>query len=115
VGGENWLITVAPYFFPTISLLLIFVFWLLPVSTLGMGEALIGASFAYHLISTLRETHGGQTDVRRAGKLFCLAFLPTANMLTAGVVLSFSHGGAARLAEFVASVFRRSVGLVIGA
>jgi len=79
-GSGNWLITIAPYFFPTITAVLLVIrlfieqnYWL---------EIGIGVSIGFHLGSTYFETHGAQTDLQEAGKFFSFCFLPTANILT---------------------------------
>ena len=100
-GVGNWLIALAPYFWPTLSLVLMLIVWLLPAPTHAVGEALIGMSFAWHVTSTIRETHPKQTDIAKAGKLFSLMFLPAANMLTIGSLLAFAHGGAERMSGFL--------------
>ena len=99
-GPGNWLITIAPYFFPTAT---VFV-WL---TTLVLGTdnspemmGLLGASLAFHLTSTWRELHLDQPDIHEVGVLFTLAFVPTANLLITGAVLAFAHGGIDALGIF---------------
>ena len=99
-GRGNWLIALAPYFWPTISLTLMAIAWLLPEPLQDVGQALIGASFAWHVTSTIREIHPAQTDIGKAGKLFSLLFLPVANMLAVGSLLSFAHGGLSKVGNF---------------
>lgn len=81
-GTPNWLIQVSPYFFPTLS----FAF-LVPIIFFPslIGEFLllaVGASLAYHVLSTWRETHPAQTDFRDAGFIFSVCFLPAANLFS---------------------------------
>ena len=91
-GGEgNWLITIAPYFFPTITVLLLSVrifieqnYWL---------EVAIGGSIAFHITSSYLETHGAQTDLQRVGRFFSLCFLPTANILTYTFIGKYLQSG----------------------
>ncbi|MCO6455958.1 MAG: M50 family metallopeptidase [Pirellulaceae bacterium] len=108
MGRGNWLITIAPYFFPTICLLVLavswLVSWLLPAALRSFSDALMGAALAYHLSSTMRETHAGQTDLARVGWLFSLMFLPTANLLVFGGIVSYAYGGPAALADFLRSL-----------
>jgi hypothetical protein len=111
VGQGNWLITVAPYFFPTLSLALILAFAAIPINVSGLDDGLVGASFAYHLTSTWRETRPGQSDIKKAGIWFCVAFLPTANMITAGIVLAFAHAGAPGVSEFLLAIWHHATGL----
>lgn len=87
-GTPNWLIQTSPYFFPTISfLLLIPVFWVSP----PLRESLLfllGISTAYHVVSTYQETHSQQGDFRDAGFIFVLCFLPGANLFSYLVFLN---------------------------
>jgi hypothetical protein len=89
----NWLITLAPYFFPTTCVAAGAVWLLLPPSARHLGSVLLGAALAYHLWSTVRETHAQQPDLRQAGWLFSLLLLPTANLWAVFTVLACAHGG----------------------
>jgi hypothetical protein len=104
-GSGNWLITIAPYFFPTICLFLLAASVLLPQTLLDPIGVLMGATIAYHVTSTYRETHAGQSDLNQVGWLFCLLFLPTANLLSYGVLLSFCYGGTALMQAFLQAIF----------
>lgn len=76
--GFNWLISIAPYFSPT--LLLPFY----PVALLNPPPVflvLVGMICAYHITSTYRETGLHQTDLKRVGYLFTFMFLPAANLI----------------------------------
>jgi len=109
VGKGNWLITVAPYFFPTSSLLLLVVAWFLPGYLASVISFVVGGSFAYHITSTFRETHSGQTDLQQEGLVFCLFFLPTANLVTFGALLGFIYGGWQGSEGFMGTVWQRTL------
>lgn len=109
VGEGNWLITVAPYFFPTLSLFLLVFAWCLPGYLASIINVAVGGSFAYHITSTLRETHPGQTDLQEAGLVFCLFFLPTANVVTFGTLLGFVYGGWQGPGQFVGTIWQRTL------
>ncbi len=67
IGGPgNWLITIAPYFFPTFVILL------------------LGFVVSFHLVSTLLETNAKQPDLSKVGLFFCWCFLPGANLFFIG-------------------------------
>jgi hypothetical protein len=90
-GKGNWLITIAPYFFPTVTILLLSVrlfmqqnYWL---------EVGIGASIAFHIGSSYVETHGAQSDLKQVGKFFAFCFLPTANVLTYAFIALYLTSG----------------------
>jgi hypothetical protein len=92
LGRGNWLIAVAPYFFPTLSLLVIAVLSWLPGRHLVGGGFVLGVTVAYHALSTWSETHRHQSDLREAGMLFCALFLTAANTLVLGLLLSYACG-----------------------
>jgi hypothetical protein len=104
IGQGNWLITVAPYFFPTVCFVLIPVFQLLPFFPPNIADAIVGAAFVYHITSTMRETHGEQTDLKLVGYLFSTMFLPTANLVCHGAVLAFAYGGISGIEHFRVSI-----------
>ncbi len=103
LGRGNWLITLAPYFFPTLCTVLLLILAFVP-SVKVAGDVLLGAAFAYHVTSTMRETHPGQTDLQSTGYLFALAFLPTANLICHGVVLAYCHAGTGQMSAFLQSI-----------
>ena len=80
-GYPNWLITISPYFVPTLSLLILGLIWLAKASFSPLLLGLLGASMVYHLQSTWHETHRQQTDLKQVGWTFCWLFLPGANVL----------------------------------
>lgn len=92
--GSNIWITLAPYFLPTISFLLLPFVWL----TGGRGERILlmvlGASVIYHLLSTWSEIGIVQSDFRQAGIVQSLWLLPVANLICYGMILAFVAGGA---------------------
>jgi hypothetical protein len=92
VGRGNWLIAIAPYFFPTLSLLAIAVLTWAPGHHQVLGGAVLGVTVAYHAISTWSETHRHQTDLREVGWLFCVPFLIAANAFVFGLLLAYACG-----------------------
>lgn len=104
LGRGNWLITVSPYFFPTVCFVLFPVIVLVPGIPQNIGDALLGAAFMYHITSTMRETHAAQSDLKTVGYPFSVMLLPTANLLSSGVVLAVAYGGWSGVAEFFTHV-----------
>lgn len=96
LGKGNWLIAIAPYFFPLTAFAMMFLFiavnqiigyqpdWAL----IGMGVAL-----CYNLFSFVEQVHPRQTDFKVAGYLFTICFLPGANCLTFGTIFAFVERG----------------------
>jgi hypothetical protein len=110
LGGENFLIGLAPYFLPTLA------FLLLPLPALLRGEfvapvlALIGFATAYHVCSTVYETRPSQPDIAKAGRLFSLLFLPVANLVCYGALIAFAAGGYGGLRDYLEDGLAASLG-----
>lgn len=93
LDGSNWLISSAPYFFPTAPVALMAVTWILSARSTAIGAGLLGATIAYSILSTWRETHRGQTDLAEVGFPFAWIFLPGANLLAYSALLGYQLGG----------------------
>lgn len=76
--GSNWLISISPYFSPTLLLPFYLVALLNPPPVFLI---LVGITSAFHITSTYRETGLHQTDLKRVGYLFSFMFLPAANLI----------------------------------
>ena len=92
-GPGNWLITIAPYWFPTLCLPFLLVLFLGPTAHLELLSVGVGAALSYQLTSTYIETHRGQTDLQRVGFAFAWMVLPLLNMVAFAVVLLTSVMG----------------------
>jgi hypothetical protein len=109
-GEGNWLIYLAPYFFPTLTVGV--AVW----SSFQPGEWVpyaMGATWAYHATSTWRETHAGQTDLQRSGWVFSWLFLPGANLVSMGGLLAVALGGAPALEAFLTATWTSTEALFV--
>jgi len=89
--GQTW-VTLAPYFFPTISLfVLIFAYFidLNPKTFL----AVLGWTTAFHLVTNWSQTSFRQPDLQKAGILKTLLILPVMNLISYGSILAFVGDG----------------------
>lgn len=111
-GMGNWLITISPYFVPTMSFLLLPAqAWLGPIP---LFEFILGVTTSYHITSTYLETHEAQTDLQKTGKLFAWCFLPSANLLSYIFVFAWSGGGYDDASGSVIAVIEASFGYWLG-
>jgi len=92
-GGHNFLVTLAPYFLPTVCYLILPFAWFLPANYLSIFLTILGASTAFHLLSGWQEFHFGQSDLHEAGLIFSILFLPVANLIFFGAILTFVIAG----------------------
>lgn len=98
-GKGNWLITIAPYFFPTFPLL-----WM--VIDLFMGQKGnfepwyiigFGVVVGFHIAANYTQIHSEQTDFKKVGWIFTMCFIPGANLLLIGYLWGFALKGWAGL------------------
>ena len=96
-GRGNWIIALAPYFFPTFWF---FIVLLTPVYTsFTEGKLpdfylpLLGIFLGYNFIVTCLSIHAKQTDFKVAGYLFTCCFLPGISFLKYGIVFCYSVKG----------------------
>lgn len=101
-GRGNWLITAAPYFFPTAALVLSLLAYLLPFPNLPWPSFLLGIALGYHFVSTYRETHRDQTDLKQLGSSFCWMFLPAANLIMVSFLIAFAYNGTEGVQAWIA-------------
>lgn len=95
-GEGNWLISLAPYFFPVFPFLIM----LASLLYIYMGQTipnflfvLFGLMTGYHICTTIVSIHPQQTDFKQAGFLFSILFLPTANLICYGFLIAFAIYG----------------------
>ncbi len=98
-GSGNWLITISPYFFPTVSFLIMAVLTFLDSGQNPWLNLSLGISVAYHITSTWKETHWGQSDIKEVGYFYSFLFLPSANIISYIAILAFVLGGSDQLIE----------------
>jgi|JI10StandDraft_1071094.scaffolds.fasta_scaffold02882_9 hypothetical protein len=102
VGRGNWLITVAPYFFPTSAFLLLVPALLMPFNFLPWSQLALGVALGFHLVSTYIETHRDQSDLKKLGWVFCWLFLPTANVIAVALLIAYAQSGLQGVGEYFA-------------
>jgi hypothetical protein len=85
--GQIW-VTLAPYFFPTLSAtVLIFAYFVNFNSLLLLS--ILGWTTAFHLITNWGETSFRQPDLQKAGILKTILILPVMNLISYGSILAF--------------------------
>lgn len=111
--GSNFLIYLAPYFFPTVSYLLLPFAFIIPTDYLPIYYGILGASLAFHLVSTWAELHLKQTDLQKSGILFSLVFLPVANLIFYGALIVLIFGKTEDFLNFWSIGIKESIGLAV--
>jgi hypothetical protein len=111
--GSNFLIFLAPYFFPTVSFALAIPVYFVPGVYTLPALSLLGASVAFHLAATWADLRPGQSDLRKSGIMFSMIFLPVANLAAYGSLAAFVTGGAAGIRGFWGSTISNSIDLAL--
>jgi len=97
-GQGNWFIALAPYFVPTFPLIVIVIGLIWHHIYDQMPTFFIpalGLMFGYHLASNASQIHTDQSDFPKAGWLFSILFLPTANLIAFALIWAFAVKGGA--------------------
>ena len=103
-GSGNWLIFISPYFFPTLSVCVMFAMIFVDSTYHDIASAILGATVVYHATSTWRETHWHQSDLNHVGFFFAFLFLPGVNLLSYGLVLSMARNSTEGGLNFINNV-----------
>lgn len=94
-GEGNWLIIIAPYFFPLFGfffmLFISFYTSFAPMNLILNG--ILGYFVGYHMDTVASQIHEKQTDLPKVSYRFCWLFLPGANLWIVGSILAFNSRG----------------------
>jgi hypothetical protein len=91
--GGNFIITLAPYFLPTLVFFILPVYLILDPQFHKYYFILFGILTAYHFLSTWQEFSYRQPDIIKSGKIFSTVFLIFANIFCYGIIITFVLGG----------------------
>lgn len=94
-GSGNWLIVIAPYFFPLFGFLVMFGISLYMHYASGnfILNLIMGFFIGYHLDMVGSQIHEKQTDLPKVGYKFCVMFLPSANIWAVCSMMAFNSRG----------------------
>lgn len=100
--GGNFVISLAPYFFPTLTVVPLGLLFLVtpPIQPYVVG--VIGFTLMYHFFSTLRDARPRQSDLTRHGLLFSYTMIVLLNLICIGLVLTLTMEGAGAAGDFLA-------------
>lgn len=105
--GQIW-VTLAPYFFPTVSLFVVVIAYFANLNSFTL-LTILGFTTAFHLVSNWTETSFRQTDLQKAGIVKTILILPVMNLIFYGIVLAFTANGSKGLIAFFSGGFSKSV------
>ena len=97
--GQIW-VTLAPYFFPTVSIAVLIFAYFAGLNTLLL-LSILGWTTAFHLVTNWSETSFRQPDLQKAGILKTILILPIMNLICYGAVLAFVADGSKGFGNFL--------------
>jgi len=106
--GGNFLITLAPYFLPTFTYILLPFYFIINPKFHLYYFAVLGFFTSYHILSTMREFSYKQPDIIKSGKVFSTFFLLFANIFVYGFLIAFIIGGFKEVGLFIKTGFFES-------
>lgn len=108
--GQTW-VSLAPYFFPTVSLFVLIVAYLIDLKT-PVLLGILGWTTAFHIVTNWSETSFRQPDLQKVGLLKTILILPVMNLLSYGSILAFVADGGKGFGSFWYDGFRESFKII---
>ncbi len=105
--GQTW-VTLAPYFFPTVSIFVVVIAYFASLDT-KILLGVLGFTTAFHLITNWTETSFRQPDLQKAGILKTLLILPVMNLICYGAVFAFVIGSSKGFGKFWTNGFAETL------
>ncbi len=120
ITKSNFIITLAPYFFPLYTFIALMFYWLARAADVRGAEGWFvffsGATYSFHLVLTLSFLRADQDDIREQGALFSYPLIYLFNMIFVAFLLCFLMaenmnylrflgGGIMKSAEMISLVF----------
>lgn len=102
----NFLINLAPYFFPIYTFLIVIIYFILK----SFGHDIqffvyiifaLGLTFSFHLALLIYAFSLGQSDIKKTGRLFSLTLIVLFNIITAVLILKLMVPQTIRITEFL--------------
>lgn len=101
-GKGNFMITLSPYFFPTFSIIILPFRDLLKEWAMMPYFIVFGIVLAYHTVTSIKETHSGQSDLKRNGLFFSYVLIILGNIVFLGLAISFTQDGWSGIGKYFA-------------
>jgi len=91
-GKSNFLMILAPYFFPLLSSVMMLIS-LLDIRSRGLFLGLLGATVGFDFATSLKDMHLKQPDLRKYGLFFSWCFILLAVLILYGMLVAYVTGG----------------------
>lgn len=118
ISKSNFIITLAPYFFPLYTFVALALYWIARIAGARemVAEVLIflsGATFAFHLVLTLIFLHTDQADIKEHGEVFSYPLIYLFNIIFAAFLLHTYVADNMDYLMFLAGGILKTINMVI--
>jgi hypothetical protein len=100
-GRGNFLVTLAPYFLLTFSLLILPLFAIVDSTKLWILDIMLGILTGFHTSTVIKDFSINQPDIRQNGILFSIIIIVLGNIMNYAIIISFSQNGFQDFLEFL--------------
>lgn len=112
VDKTNFFISLAPYFFPFYTFLILIIYFLVQEKFLPYVLFFLGASLSFHLCLTFYSLQQKQTDFKDFGSIFSLSFIFFMNLIVLTVLLAVIFPSKVNLKLITLDLFENIKGFV---
>ncbi|MEK6646184.1 MAG: hypothetical protein AABY84_05895 [Candidatus Firestonebacteria bacterium] len=101
VDKTNFIITLAPYFFPIYTIILIALYFLIKIEYLPYIVFFIGFTWSFHIMLTMYSLRVKQTDFKESGFLFSITFVYLMNIFILSLILALISPNTIKLEQIL--------------
>jgi hypothetical protein len=117
ITKSNFLITLAPYFFPLYTFIVLLVYWAAEAADVN-GAApwltfLTGATFTFHLVLTLVFLQADQDDIREHGAVFSYPLIYLFNVLFTSLLVRLLLAEGMDYTKFLSDGIMKSINMTV--
>jgi hypothetical protein len=114
---SNFIITLAPYFFPLYTFLALMAYWLARAANAPALEPwlvlLAGATFGFHIVLTLVFLNTDQNDIQEHGAFFSYPLIVLFNIILTGLLIGLLLARDMNLLSYLGNGIIKSVSIII--
>jgi hypothetical protein len=127
ITKSNFIITLAPYFFPLYTFAALIMYWLAVIADVRMATGWLifasGTTYSFHLILTLFFLQTDQNDIKEHGAIFSYPLIYLFNILFAALLIclllaenmsypKFLYGGILKSTDMLTVLFDKLHGII---
>lgn len=108
-GGGNFLITLAPYFFLTVPILIFPLYFVIDAEYLRLYYIAIGIGTGFQIATTIKEIHPKQPDLMVHGLFYSYILILFLNIISYGMLIGFTQDGITGIYSFINNGLQNTV------